>query len=99
MAELLTYKGAVLPWHCDEMGHMNVMWYVGKFDEATRHLFSELGITPAFMRDNNRGMAAVEQTIQYKRELLAGDIVTVHSMLLEVWNKSVRLCHEMRKAD
>ena len=67
---MLTYKGTVFPWHCDEMGHMNVMWYVGKFDEATRHFFHELGITPAFVRETRRGMAAVEQTIQYKRELL-----------------------------
>ena len=44
-------------------------------------------------------MAAVEQTIQYKRELLAGDIVTVHSALLEIKDKSVRFAHEMRKAD
>ena len=31
---LLTYRGTVYPWHCDHVGHMNVMWYVGKFDEA-----------------------------------------------------------------
>ncbi len=90
MAGLLTYKGTVYPWHCDEMGHMNVMWYVGKFDEGTRHFFHALGLTPAFLRENKRGMAAVEQTIQYKRELLAGDIVTVHSVLLEIKDKSVR---------
>jgi len=30
-----TYRGIVYPWHCDHMGHMNVMWYVAKFDEAT----------------------------------------------------------------
>jgi acyl-CoA thioesterase FadM len=36
MADLIdTYRGVVYPWHCDHMGHMNVMWYVGKFDEAT----------------------------------------------------------------
>jgi len=81
------------------MGHMNVMWYVGKFDEATRHLFSELGLTPNFLRENDRGMAAVEQTIQYKRELLAGDIVTVHSAVLEMKDRVVRFTHEMRKAD
>ena len=44
-------------------------------------------------------MAAVEQTIQYKHELLPGDIVTVHSQLLEIKDKSVRFAHEMRKAD
>ena len=99
MADLLTYKGTVYPWHCDEMGHMNVMWYVGKFDEGTRHFFHALGLTPTFLRENNRGMAAVEQNIQYKRELLAGDIVSVHSLLLEIKDKSIRFSHEMRKAD
>lgn len=44
-------------------------------------------------------MAAVEQTISYKRELLAGDIVTVHSVLLEIKDKVIRFQHEMRKAD
>jgi acyl-CoA thioester hydrolase len=96
---ILTYKGAIYPWHCDHMGHMNVMWYVGKFDEATWHLFLALGLTPALLRETKRGMAAVEQTIQYKRELLAGDIVTVHSALLEMKDKSIRFTHEMRKAD
>jgi acyl-CoA thioester hydrolase len=99
MEPMLTYQGTVYPWHCDEMGHMNVMWYVGKFDEATRHVFNAIGITPAFVRENKRGMAAVEQTIQYKRELLAGDVVTVYSRLDEIKDKSVRFTHEMRKAD
>ena len=99
MESMLTYKGTVFPWHCDEMGHMNVMWYVGKFDEATRHFFHELGITPAVVREHKRGMAAVEQTIQYKRELQAGDIVSVHSVLLEIKRRSVRFAHEMRKVD
>jgi acyl-CoA thioester hydrolase len=99
MEPMLTYKGSVFPWHCDEMGHMNVMWYVGKFDEGTRHFLRALGLTPAFLRANKRGMAAVEQTIEYRRELLAGDIVTVHSVLLEIKEKAVRFAHEMRNAD
>jgi len=89
-AGLLTYRGAIYPWHCDQMGHMNVMWYVGKFDEATWHLFHAIGLTPAFLREHNRGMAAVEQTIQYKR---------VYSAVLEIKDKSLRFSHEMRKAD
>jgi acyl-CoA thioester hydrolase len=99
MDDLLTYKGAVYPWHCDHMGHMNVMWYVGKFDEATWHLFHALGLTPAFLRQSNRGMAAVEQTIKYQRELVAGDVVTIHSTLIELKDRSVRFTHTMRKAD
>jgi acyl-CoA thioesterase FadM len=67
-----TYRGAVYPWHCDHMGHMNVMWYVGKFDEATWNLFAAMGVTAAFLKENQRGMAAVQQNITYQRELLAG---------------------------
>lgn len=96
---LLTYRGTVYPWQCDHMGHMNVMWYVGKFDEATWHVFGALGLSPAFLRDHQRGMAAVEQTIAYKKELVAGDIVTVYSAILEVKDKVLRFSHEMRKAD
>ena len=91
-----TYRGVVYPWHCDHMGHMNVMWYVGKFDEATWNLFAAMGVTAAFLRENRRGMAAVQQNISYKRELVAGDTLTVHSAFLEVRDKLARFVHEMR---
>ena len=97
MAEMLTtYRGAVYPWQCDHMGHMNVMWYVGKFDEATWQLFSTLGLTQSRLRNEGAGMAAVEQRIEYKRELRAGDVVTVRSGVLEVEDKSILFTHEMR---
>ena len=94
-----TYRGVVYPWHCDHMGHMNVMWYVGKFDEATWNLFAVMGITAAFLRENRRGMAAVQQDITYRRELVAGDTVSVRSAFLEVRDKVARFVHEMRHAE
>jgi acyl-CoA thioester hydrolase len=93
-----TYRGAVYPWHCDHMGHMNVMWYVGKFDEATWQFFSLIGLTPEFLRRRQRGMAAVDQRIAYQRELVAGDIVAVGSASLEVRDRLIRFVHEMRNA-
>ena len=49
----------------------------GKFDEANWNLFARIGLTPTYLRESGRGMAAVQQNITYKRELLAGDIVEV----------------------
>jgi acyl-CoA thioester hydrolase len=95
----ITYRGAVYPWHCDHVGHMNVMWYVGKFDEATWNLFQQIGITPAYLRDSRRGMAAVDQHIQYKRELRAGDVVTIRSTILGIEGKKIRFRHEMTNGD
>ena len=96
MAEwMMTYRGVVYPWHCDHMGHMNVMWYSGKFDEACWQLLSRIGLTPSRFAQDGTGMAAVEQHIQYKRELHAGDAVTIQSALLEVKDKSIHMLHKM----
>jgi len=92
---LITYRGAVYPWHCDHMGHMNVMWYVGKFDEATWQLLASVGLTATRLRQDGLGMVAVEQHIEYKRELLAGDLLTIRSSVQGVREKSLVLVHEM----
>jgi acyl-CoA thioester hydrolase len=99
MSDLVTHRGTVFPWQCDHMGHMNVMWYVGKFDEASWGLLLQIGITPTYVREAQRGMAAVQQNLTYKRELHAGDVIEVRSRLLEVREKGLRFLHEMRNAE
>ena len=95
LEQSITYRGTVYPWHCDHMGHMNVMWYVGKFDEASWNLLASVGLTPAYLRDSNRCMVAAEQHLAYKKELLAGDTVFVRSKVLEVRDKVILFAHEM----
>ncbi|HEY4231528.1 MAG TPA: thioesterase family protein, partial [Thermoanaerobaculia bacterium] len=93
---LLTYRGSVYPSQCDQMGHLNVAFYVAKFDEATWQLLNAIRLTPTRMRTERIGMAGVEQHIEYKRELYAGDVVSVTSRVLEIRDKSIRFEHEMR---
>jgi len=96
MAEsILTYRGTVYPWQCDHMGHMNVMWYVGKFDEATWQLFASIGLSPTRLRNDGIGLVAVEQHLEYERELLAGDLITIRSSVKEVREKVIIFLHEM----
>lgn len=97
MAEYaITYRGVVYPWQCDHMGHMNVMWYAGKFDEASWQILSMLGLSSSHLRSGGRGVAAVEQRIEYKREVRSGTAITIHSSVLEITEKSIRLAHKMR---
>jgi acyl-CoA thioester hydrolase len=95
----VTYRGTVYPWHCDHMGHMNVMWYVGKFDEASWQLLAMLGLTPSRFRQDATGMAAVEQRLEYKRELHAGDVVTIRSAVRRVDEKAISIVHELVNDD
>jgi len=96
---IITSRGVIYPWHCDHMGHMNVMWYTGKFDEGTWHLLAHIGLTPSYLRENKRGMVAVQQETTYKQELLAGDLIIVRSGVLEMREKTIRLYHEMLNAE
>jgi acyl-CoA thioester hydrolase len=92
---LLTYRGTVYPVHCDHMGHMNIASYVAKFDEANWYFFCALGLTPSYLRGDRFGMAAVQQSIAYRQELFAGDVVEVHSRVLEIADKRIRFEHAM----
>lgn len=92
---IVTYRGTIYPWHCDHMGHMNVMWYVGKFDEATWQLLASVGLSSKRLRQEGIGMAAVEQQIEYKRELIAGDLITIRSHIRQIREKSLLFVHEM----
>lgn len=91
----ITYRGVVYPWQCDQMGHMNVAFYTAKFDEATWQLFARIGLTPSYLREQQRGMAAVMQKTSYKRELRSGDVLTVRSSVVSIRDKVIQFHHEM----
>jgi Predicted thioesterase len=81
------------------MGHMNVMWYAGKFDEATWSLLALFGLTAKYLKNENKGTVAAEQHTFYKKELLAGTTVYILSGIIEVKDKSIKFFHEMRDSE
>lgn len=90
-----TYRGVVHTWQCDHMGHLNVMHYVGKFDEASWSFFSQIGMTMERMRADNSGLAAVQQNITYAREVMPGATLLVNSQPREIGGKILKFTHEM----
>jgi acyl-CoA thioester hydrolase len=93
-----TARGTVYPWQLDHVGHMNVQFYIARFDEASWQLLANFGLTDSYLRENHRGMAALEQLTYYKRELLGGALIRVSSELEEVKPKVVRFTHRMYDA-
>jgi acyl-CoA thioester hydrolase len=90
-----TYRGLVYPWSIDHVGHMNVQYYTARFDEATWHFFARLGLSPSYLRENQRSAVAADQHTQYKREVIAGTLLHVTSELLKLGTSSVRFLHRM----
>jgi len=90
-----TFRGFVYPWVIDHVGHMNVQFYTARFDEATWQFLARLGLTPSFLKRNDRGAVAVDQKTQYKREVLAGTLLHITTELLELGRTSIRFVHRM----
>jgi acyl-CoA thioester hydrolase len=90
-----TYRGTVFPWECDANGHMNVRFYVGKFDEGTWQFMAQIGASREELTRRKCGPMAVSQNIAYKRELVPGDTVVVHSSVVALGKSSCRFRHVM----
>ncbi len=90
-----TARGTVYPWQTDHVGHMNVQFYIARFDEASWQLLANFGLTGAYLRDNRKGMGALEQHTYYRRELLPGALIRIASELEEIKPKVVRFTHRM----
>ena len=98
-AGIVTYRGAVYASHCDHIGHMNIVSYGAKFDEANWVFFCEIGLTPSYLRSERYGMAGVQQNISYKQELFAGDVIEIRTQVLEIAEKRMCVRHEMRNIE
>jgi acyl-CoA thioester hydrolase len=94
-----TYRGFVYPWCIDHVGHMNVQSYVARFDEASWHFLARIGLTPSFLAAQNRGLVALDQRIQYRREVLPGSLLDVTTELLELRDKTLRYRHRMHNSE
>lgn len=93
MKKILTYKGAVMTWECDSNQHMNVMYYVNKFEHAGRNFGFHLGFNDFTSKDI--GSVVLEQNIKYLKEVFEDDLLYVESSLLKIGNKALTVIHEM----
>jgi acyl-CoA thioester hydrolase len=98
-APVLTYKSAIHPWHCDHAGHMNSIWYVSMFHDATWNLFRLIGLTSSHLSQAQRRMTVVDQHITYLNDAQAGSAVCVYSNILDIHKDRLVLKHDMRNQE
>jgi len=87
--EFETARTVVYPWHCDLMGHLATQNYMRVFDDATYHLLALLGYVLRDAQDSQRGWADVNHQVEYKKELLAGDLIVAVSSIVRLGKTSL----------
>ncbi len=90
-----TYRGIVLPAHCDQLGHMNIQHYVARIGDAAFMLMSFCGLSGPEMDKKRRAWVAVRQELDYLAELHADDAILVRSAIGQAGRTSLTMKHEM----
>jgi acyl-CoA thioester hydrolase len=85
------WRGSVNTWECDEMGHMNVRFYVAKAVEGLVGLAGAMGMPQAFSPYSNATLLLREQHIRFLREALAGAPLVMRAAVLEMGESEARL--------
>ena len=88
-------RDAVKPWEIDVFGQSAFPFYIHRFSAGGIQAFAAFGMTPAYMREQRRGMSTFEFQLEFLGELHAGDPVHVRTGLLHLGNSSIRVLHRM----
>ena len=88
-------RDMVKPWEIDVFGQSAFPFYIHRFSAGSIQTFAAFGMTPAYMRQERRGMSTFEFQLEFRGELHAGDPVHVRTALLHIGNSSIRVFHRM----
>ncbi|MDG9728168.1 MULTISPECIES: acyl-CoA thioesterase [unclassified Streptomyces] len=99
MSEPFSVPVAVRGYETDTQGHLNQSVYLNYAEHARWSLLRAAGIRQADLVARGVGPVALETTIRFRRELLAGDEVTVSCAFEWGEGKTFRIRQVIRKAD
>ena len=93
------WSGGVNTWECDEMGHMNVRFWVAKAQEGLAGLAAELGMPRAYAANAEATLVVREQHIRFLREAHAGAALRMTGGVVELGDSDARLLLVIRHPD
>lgn len=92
------YRGYVNAWECDEMGHMNVQFYMAKSSDAAFNLRVALGMSAREQAAKGTTLVALDHHIRFHREMMTSDLVSISSGIVDVSDRTLTLYQEMTNA-
>ncbi len=82
--EIEIWRGGVNTWDCDEMGHMNVRFYVARFMEGLAGLALRLGLPHGFSPAATATLIVQEHHLRFLREARAGAALIMTGGVVEL---------------
>ncbi|MFQ6143468.1 acyl-CoA thioesterase [Streptomyces seoulensis] len=99
MSEPFSVRVTVRGYETDTQGHVNQAVYLNYGEHARWALLQAAGITQTGLVARGVGPVALETTIRYRRELLAGDEIDVSCAFSWEGGRTFRIEQTVRKTD
>ncbi|HEY2179444.1 MAG TPA: thioesterase family protein [Caulobacteraceae bacterium] len=88
---LEVWRGGVNTWECDEMGHMNVRFYVARAMQGLAGVAAALGLAGAFRPDAQATLLVKDHHIRFIREARAGAPLVMRAGVIEMGEDQARM--------
>ncbi len=92
-------RGSVNTWECDQMGHMNVRFYVSRAMEGLAGVAAALGLPGAFRAQAEATLMVRDHHIRFLREARAGAPLVMRAGVVSMDECEVRLLQLLIHAD
>ena len=89
----LHYRTTIPESYLDQMGHMNIQWYLALSNDAIPNFFKSFGVGFAYFKANQAGVFALKHHLQYLAEVRVGETVAMHTRVL---GRSAKRLHFMQ---
>ncbi|WP_416978421.1 acyl-CoA thioesterase [Streptomyces sp. T028] len=99
MSEPFSVRLTVRGYETDVMGHVNQSVYINYAEHARWSLLQAAGISQSGLTGQGVGPVALETTIRYRRELLAGDEIDVSCAFEWSGGKTFRIRQTITRTD
>ena len=90
----VTYRGVVLPKHCDHYGHLNVRYYAYFFDDGGFQMWHHIGIKQSDLKQNDMGVVVANISIDFIHEITVGQLMEIRGVWRHMGDKS--MSHEQQ---
>ncbi|MHA1569608.1 MAG: acyl-CoA thioesterase [Alphaproteobacteria bacterium] len=94
-----TYRAVVAPAQCDHLGHMNVQHYFAAVSDGMFSIQTRLGLGPSQVKKRGLSFAVVHAETDFKRELVAGDVIRLLSSIDSLGSKSATFHHRLFRVE
>ena len=89
-------RSSVQTWECDQMGHLNVQFYMSKADEGLTALAAALGLSPRARQSTRARLIPREHHVRFHRELRPGAPFAIKGGVTTAKSEGLILYQEMQ---